>query len=608
MRSGKRMNLTIQIMKRLLSGIFAGGVFFCVSAQDVAIDSFSTVPKEIIKAEPADLERSELNQLLEFGKVFSLRMMQRGKATAADMKNVMQLLAQDPNSMQLNVMLQNMFSKAPPRLRIQAEKQYCELAEKNPSAWIMQTFSAEILVRNKKTVSEGISRLYRVFQQELLNVDPASCIRQKELQSFRLTLLSRLLLLTFMHKKYDEYEAVSEFIRKNPACRKQPDLLIDWLLTSAGRRESSGPLPLLPGNVIPGKAMYALRDFHVGKREILGLISKGTLPSSHKCPILLSVSQRWGLNAELETALQQYIKVTDKRQWLAYVLLGDLIKGRSGKDLLKQASFYQKALETGLTYYDKRALHLVGIYLDLNDLKRAEQLLVQISRKAPKVNTIFHYIALYSARKDYKSALKRINTLPASPIRFQQEAYIRAFMKDYCGASKAVDKVWREMKKKKLEFRNQTFLFFSVDVAEKCKNIRMVKELLEPEIKKNPKDMNLKNTLGYILADHNTDLQKAYELLKEVVAAEPENGAFLDSMAWVLYRLKRYEEAKKYILLSLKYHSDRVILDHAGDIFYASGDRRSAEKYWRLALRAKGEVKAELILKKLKQLQSGKHK
>jgi tetratricopeptide (TPR) repeat protein len=130
-------------------------------------------------------------------------------------------------------------------------------------------------------------------------------------------------------------------------------------------------------------------------------------------------------------------------------------------------------------------------------------------------------------------------------------------------------------------------------------------ELLEPEIKKNPSNADLKNTLGYLLADNNVELQKAYLLLKDVVKAEPKNGAYLDSMAWVLYRLKRYEEAKKYILLALQYHSDRVVLDHAGDIFYALKDYKTAAEYWQKALRSNGETDAKVIQDKLKKLQSG---
>lgn len=600
------MNFTVQNMKRLLSGFFAGGVFFCAWTQDLVMDSVSTVPAETIKADAADYDKVSTERLLNFSKNFSLRMIQRGKATTADIEKLFQMLAADPDSMQLNVMLQNMLNGIPPAIRTRAEKQYCELAKKNPSSWIMQTFSAEILLRDKKNLSKGIDQLYRVFQQNLLNNNGNSGILHAELESFRATLLSRLLLLTFVHKREKEYHTVSEFIRKNPASRKNPDILADWLLTSAGKRETSGPLPLLPGNLIPGKEMDILRNFHIGQREMLALIAKGQLPSDHKCQILINIFTRWKKAADLGQALQQYLKVTKKRQHIAYAMLGDLTNGQTRNIMRKKAAYYHLALTRGLSCYDKRAIVLFGLYLDLHDLKNAERLLQQISKKAPKVNTLPCYITLYIAKKDYRNALVKIEKLPASFVRFQQEAYVRSLLKDYRGAYRAVDNAWKQIRKHKIKLRDQMFLYFSVDIAEKCKDIKKVMELLEPEIKKNPKDTNLKNTLGYILADHNVELQKACLLLKEAVTAEPQNGAYLDSMAWVLYRLKRYEEAKKYILLALKYHSDRVVLDHAGDIFYALKDYKTAAEYWRRALRSKGETDAKVILEKLRKLQSGR--
>ena len=601
------MNFTGQNLKRLLSGFFAGGVFFCAWTQDLVMDSVSTVPQNTLNADSADYDKVTTERLITFSKNFSLRMLQNGKATPADIERMLQLLAQDPDSLQLNVMLQNMFSGIKPAIRNDLEKKYCELAENNPSSWIMQTFAAEILLRNKKTLPRGIDQLYQVFQQNLLNSNNnTSDMQQAELESFRTTLLSRLLLLTFVHVREKEYQTISEFIRKNPAYRKYPDLVTDWLLTSSGKRETSEPLPLLPGNIIPGKATTALRNFYIGQRELLALIAKGQLPSERKCQILMNIFTRWGKASELKNALQQYLKSAKNKRPIAYAMLGDLTNGKTRNILHKKAAYYQQAFDNGLSYYNERAIMLFGIYLDLNDLKKAEQILLQIKRKAPKTNTLPCDITLYIAKKDYKNALAKIALLPESFIRFQQEAYVRSLRKDYQGAYRAIEKAWLQIKKHKIKLRDNMFLYFSIDIAEKSKNIQKVIEWLEPEIRKNPSDTNLKNTLGYILADHNVELQKAYRLLKDVVTAEPENGAYLDSMAWVLYRLKRYEEAKKYILLALKYHSDRVVLDHAGDIFYALKDYKMAAEYWQKALRSQGETDAKSIQDKLKKLQSGR--
>ena len=62
------------------------------------------------------------------------------------------------------------------------------------------------------------------------------------------------------------------------------------------------------------------------------------------------------------------------------------------------------------------------------------------------------------------------------------------------------------------------------------------------------------------------------------------------------------EEAKKEILRAIKIFGDDVdatILDHAGDIFNALGDKAAAREYWEKALTLDGEVDYDAIERKL---------
>lgn len=93
------------------------------------------------------------------------------------------------------------------------------------------------------------------------------------------------------------------------------------------------------------------------------------------------------------------------------------------------------------------------------------------------------------------------------------------------------------------------------------------------------------NYLGYLLADHNVRLEEAMDMIERALAAEPENGAYLDSYAWVLYRLGRYDEALIYIRKALaKAPNDPIVLEHLGDIQYALGNLNDARDAWKTAL------------------------
>ena len=60
-----------------------------------------------------------------------------------------------------------------------------------------------------------------------------------------------------------------------------------------------------------------------------------------------------------------------------------------------------------------------------------------------------------------------------------------------------------------------------------------------------PEDPRALNFLGYLLADHNLKLDEAETLIRKAIEQEPDNGAYVDSMGWVHFRLGRFDEARK---------------------------------------------------------------
>ena len=55
------------------------------------------------------------------------------------------------------------------------------------------------------------------------------------------------------------------------------------------------------------------------------------------------------------------------------------------------------------------------------------------------------------------------------------------------------------------------------------------------------------NGLGYILADTEKDLTRALILCKKALDAQPDNPAYLDSLAWTYYKMGFETEARTYI-------------------------------------------------------------
>ena len=97
------------------------------------------------------------------------------------------------------------------------------------------------------------------------------------------------------------------------------------------------------------------------------------------------------------------------------------------------------------------------------------------------------------------------------------------------------------------------------------------------------------NYLGYMWAERGENLERAKELIERAVKAEPKNNAYLDSMAWVLFKLGKPREALTFMqqaveLAEAEKERDATLFDHLGDILMASGERVKAREAWQNAL------------------------
>jgi tetratricopeptide (TPR) repeat protein len=93
------------------------------------------------------------------------------------------------------------------------------------------------------------------------------------------------------------------------------------------------------------------------------------------------------------------------------------------------------------------------------------------------------------------------------------------------------------------------------------------------------------NALGYTLAEEKRELKRALSLVGKALAQEPDNIAYLDSMAWVQYQLGNFREAWGMIKKCVEKGSDdAVIWDHYGDIALAVNDKPSATRGYQRAL------------------------
>jgi tetratricopeptide (TPR) repeat protein len=111
------------------------------------------------------------------------------------------------------------------------------------------------------------------------------------------------------------------------------------------------------------------------------------------------------------------------------------------------------------------------------------------------------------------------------------------------------------------------------------------------------------NYLGYMWADRGENLKEALHMLHRAVALEPENGAYVDSLGWVYFRLGEFQEARLHMEWAVRLvPDDPTIFEHLGDIYVRLEEREQARKSYRQALDL-GADEAEELRNKLRSLE-----
>lgn len=80
-------------------------------------------------------------------------------------------------------------------------------------------------------------------------------------------------------------------------------------------------------------------------------------------------------------------------------------------------------------------------------------------------------------------------------------------------------------------------------------------------------------------------MERARELSWQALQRMPSNPAYLDTYAWILFKLHDLDGARLYIEQAIRLGGGNVThFDHLGDILEASNDRQGAIAAWRRAL------------------------
>ena len=176
----------------------------------------------------------------------------------------------------------------------------------------------------------------------------------------------------------------------------------------------------------------------------------------------------------------------------------------------------------------------------------------------PNNPEVHYYLGIsYGRMERYDSAIKHLELVLRSELAFIHKIHVRMILGYIYTILDEYDKaleLFRNVVKGGIETA-QAYAAIGYIMHKKGEVKDAIMNLYRA-IEIDPKNANAHNSLGFILAEENINLEEALEECRKAVDLDPDNPAYLDSLGWVYYKLGKITNAKSYITKALRLAPD----------------------------------------------------
>lgn len=271
-------------------------------------------------------------------------------------------------------------------------------------------------------------------------------------------------------------------------------------------------------------------------------------------------------------------------------LYGNYLKGlfyaaegnyRQGLEELQKA----KRLDPESTHI---RLKIASLLIRLGEIDKAEKELRQAKEVDPdSFDVSFALIFLYSyaqkdkeLEKEYEEFLRKAAQVKPQDIKVSE--YLAQFY-FYKNRPQEAMKVYEAILKINPDYVEGIFWlgYFYEEAGRHADAIKMWKRVLGID----PHHAPTLNSLGYIYVEDGINLDEAEGMIREALAKDPENGAYLDSMGWAYFKKGNFKEAETYLKKAIGFVKDPVIYEHLGDLYSKLENLKEAVYYYQEGLK-----------------------
>lgn len=315
------------------------------------------------------------------------------------------------------------------------------------------------------------------------------------------------------------------------------------------------------------KVLYFLSESYLQTKDYKNAIfySKKLLNLEKSERNYLLVANSYIVGSKFTDALQylektysynKNIDVLDKMVSIMYLVDNDKEKAISYLESHLRLYKFNKLIADKLVLFYKEQKNIGGI---ISMYKR-------LHKRFPESGYVYELINLFIATNDKKSLVKFLETSDVKSSIFKQ---IHGFINNAKTSFRLTQRLYQ--KTKDVDFLAQSLMFeydYLYQANKLSKNkIKEIYNGFKKVLKKSP-NPNYLNYVGYVLIEHNVDVEIGIKYVKKALKSNPKSPFYLDSLAWGYYKLKKYKQAyttmKQVVLLtgleniSIKEHWDAI--------------------------------------------------
>jgi tetratricopeptide (TPR) repeat protein len=197
-----------------------------------------------------------------------------------------------------------------------------------------------------------------------------------------------------------------------------------------------------------------------------------------------------------------------------------------------------------------------------------------------------------------KDSQEAMDKFPSQPLSYLFNGEAKNFSKKY---SEAVESLKAGLKlvvdDKKLE---SNFYSLLGDTYHELGEHKKSDENYDKALELDEKNVTVLNNYAYYLSLRGENLAKADSMSKLSNIIVPDNASYEDTYAWILFKEKKYEDAKMWLEKAMSHGGDKnaTILEHMGDVLFNLGKTDEALEFWKRA-KAAGDDVSEFLDRKI---------